>query len=355
LALFSAALSEKARYPELRTLVANINKSVESLENLFNELLDISRLDAGVVQPSLSHFPLQSVFDRLRTDYELEAGEKGLQFRIVPTRVAVFSDPTLLERILRNLVSNAVRYTPRGGILIGCRHHQRSVRVDVCDTGIGIAEPELEKIFEEFYQVDNPERDRARGLGLGLAIVNRLEQLLGYSITVRSKPGKGSIFSVEVPGSHSATARPAKIIAEAESPENFKDNFVVVVDDERAVRDGMRELLSQWGCQVLTAASAEEALAELHTAKRLPAIIIADYRLRDGRTGIEAIERIRSALSSQTPGILITGDTAPDRLREAIASGYHLMHKPVSPPKLHLLLSSVLASEDSPPAQKPSP
>ena len=342
MALFVSALKDKSRDPQTRPIIDHLVASVEALEGLFDALLDISKLDAGIVRAEIGDFPLQPLFDRVAQDCAADAGDKGLRLRVVPTRAIVRSDATLLERIVRNLVSNAVRYTSAGGVVLGCRPAGKDVRIAVCDSGIGIEPAQLPQIFKEFFQVANPERDRAKGLGLGLAIVERLAQLLGHSVAVRSVPGRGSTFSVTLPRGEAAAPGPQAARADQPTEGALGGALVVVIDDEAAVREGMREVLTQWGCRPVLAGSADEALARL-ASEGAPRAVIADYRLREDKTGSDAIERIRAAHGGDIPGVIITGDTAPDRLREAQASGCHLMHKPVRPIRLRALLSYLLA------------
>jgi signal transduction histidine kinase/CheY-like chemotaxis protein len=342
--LFVSALKDKNRDPETLPLVERLVASVNALEGLFDSLLDISKLDAGIVHAEIRDFPLQPIFERVARDWAADAGVKGLRLRFAPTRAIVRSDATLLERILRNLVSNAVRYTRKGGVLLGCRRSaDGTLRIVVCDSGIGIEADQVPLIFKEFFQIANPERDRAKGLGLGLAIVDQLARLLGHSVAVASVPGRGSTFSLEVARGEALSAARPSAHAEEMPEGRLQDALIVVVDDEAAVREGMGEVLRQWGCTPLLAGSADEALALLAASGGPPRAVIADYRLREEKTGSDAIERIRAAYGAGIPGMIVTGDTAPDRLREAEASGYHLMHKPVRPLRLRALLSYLLA------------
>ncbi|MBI2311968.1 MAG: response regulator [Betaproteobacteria bacterium] len=342
LGLFVAALNEKACARNVRDIVDHINSSVESLEVLFNELLDVSKLDAGVVRPSVRPFPIRSLLDRLRSDYRALAAEKGLGLIIYPSAAQVMSDLSLLERILRNLLSNAIRYTEKGGITVECQRRGDILRIDVWDTGIGIPADQHQRIFEEFYQVGNPGRDRRKGLGLGLAIVRRLARLLGHRLEMNSTVGGGSVFSVEVPLAKEARPETPEAEGTAVANATLAGRRIVVVDDEQTVRDGMQALLTGWGCEVIVAASADEALERVANAAGRPELVIADYRLQGGANGIEAIRHLRAVLGANVPGILITGDTAPDRLNEAAASGYHLLHKPVRPARLRALISGTL-------------
>jgi CheY-like chemotaxis protein len=342
--LFVSALKDPNREPESPRILDHLTTSVETLEGLFDALLDVSKLDAGIVRPEIRDFSLQAVLDRIGRECAAEAAGKGLRLRLMPTRAAARSDPGLLERILLNLVFNAIRYTNAGGVAVGCRRRGDALRISVYDTGVGIDPAQFTHIFREFYQIGNPERDRTKGLGLGLAIVDRLARLLNCPLGVVSVPGRGSVFSVTVPRGELASSEmnlPEEIkVIEG----NMSGALLVVIDDEAAVLEGMRAVLQQWGCRPLLAGSADAALEQLGAAASQPAAVIADYRLRAGETGTDAIERIRAAYGADIPGVIITGDTAPDRLREAEASGFHLLHKPVRPAKLRALLSFLLSA-----------
>jgi signal transduction histidine kinase len=341
LTLFASALDERIKYPEVSRLVANVNASVKAMELLFNALLDISRLDAGVLHPEIRHFRLEETIRRLVNDYAPEAAQKGLLLQWTPCELTVESDPTLLERILRNFVSNAIRYTDRGEIRIRSVPDGDRVRIEVADTGIGIPPDQRRAIFSEFYQLGNPERDRTKGLGLGLAIVDRVARLLGHQIEVESTPGRGSCFAVVVP--HGDAARiAADDRPEADSVLNDLVGLrIMVVDDEAGIREGMQALLQQWGCEVALAGSEEEAVAATRSARQVPDAIIADYRLRDAQTGVMVIERLQRELNATIPALIVTGDTATERLREAGISGYQLLHKPVQPAMLRAFLRNV--------------
>jgi CheY-like chemotaxis protein/anti-sigma regulatory factor (Ser/Thr protein kinase) len=352
LGLFAAVLEQKVDRPEARDLTRSINASVDALEQLFSAIMDISKLDAGVVQATIAEIPISDVLERVRAEFAEPARAKGLSFRVRPVEGVVRTDTVLAQRILNNLVANAIRYTPRGGVLVGCRRRGSAVRVEIWDTGVGIARSELPRIFEEFYQVGNLERDRSKGMGLGLAIVRRLSALLDHRVDVRSSPGKGSCFSVELPLLRTESTRSARRVhAEAE---RLKGKLLVVIDDEPSVREGMDLLLRQWGCRPVSCGSIEEALNALAGLGRAPDGVIADYRLR-GETGAQAIRALRERFGEALPAVIITGDIGADRLAEFAAQRYFYLHKPVPPMELRTLLDSLFeGSRSAPEALSPA-
>jgi CheY-like chemotaxis protein len=338
LSLFVGALRGHRLEPEPAALVDRIENSVSAMDGLFSALLDISRLDAGVVAPEMKTFPISDLLQVLERDYTTEAESKGLTLRIRACNSWVRSDPVLLERILRNLLSNAVRYTDRGGVLLGCRR-RGGLRIEIWDTGRGIEEAQVPRVFEEFFQIDNPERDRTKGLGLGLAIVRRLADLLGHTLAFASVPGRGSMFGIDVP-----LAEPRAILPPM-APGVARTGTILVVDDEMAIQEGMRSLLTAWGHAVLCAGSGEEGLARLAACGARPDLIICDYRLRGEETGATVIRRLRAEHGDDIPGVLITGDTAPNRLEEAAASGLLLLHKPVANSRLRAAVTHFLRAK----------
>ena len=342
ISLFVEALRERIDAPDQRRLVDNISASVEAMSDLFNSLLDISRLDAGVIQPNSADFPLEPLMQRICAEYESACAAKGLRFLARWFKAWVHSDPALVERILRNFVTNAIRYTAAGGVLVASRRRGSHIRLEVWDTGMGIPPEKRDDIFQEFVQLDNPERDRNKGLGLGLAIVQRLATLLGHAVTVHSRQGRGSAFAIELPVAESPVGLHRN--AQPQTFAGFPGMQVFVVDDEPAVLEGMRTLLAGWGCSVLAASSGDELVAQLANVTQPPDLIISDYRLRAGESGIDVIRRIQEEFNAPLPGVLITGDTAPDRLQEADDSGFELLHKPLQPLKLRALLSRYFAS-----------
>jgi CheY-like chemotaxis protein len=292
---------------------------------------------------------VQRLLDHIETTFAELADKKGLRLRVVPCSAWVRSDSILLERILFNLVGNAVRYTGRGGVVVGCRRRGTQLRIDVCDTGAGIPEDQRQSIFSEFYQLANPAPDRKAGLGLGLAIVDRLSRLLGHPVQLESHPGRGSRFSVLIPLAELRGT--AQLPVAQQASDLVRGKRVMVIDDDDLVLDGMRGILQSWGCRVQTATSGAAALACVAEGGGQPDLIISDLRLADDQTGVEVIERLREALGAPIPAFVISGDTAPERLREASA-GYHLLQKPVSPMTLRTTLNRLLKRYE---ARAPSP
>jgi PAS domain S-box-containing protein len=340
LSLFIAVLAGRTMEPAQSTLVARIQDSVAALEGLLNSLLDVSKLEAGLVESHPNDFCVAAMLDRLAAEFEPTCLAKGLTLRVVRSRAIVHSDPALLERVLRNLLNNAARYTKSGRILLGCRRHGGKLRFEVRDTGIGIPPGELKNIFREFHQLGNPERDRRQGLGLGLAIVERLCGLLGHRVTVASEEGRGSAFAVETALAVGRAPPPARQLRLGLS---CAGAAIVVIDDEPDVLDSTRLLLESWGHTVLSGASADEVVSRLAELGREPDLILADYRLRNGDTGGQAVARVESRLEGRVPAIILTGDTAPERLQQAKALGYGLLHKPVQPDALRATIDEAIA------------
>ena len=347
LGLFVAQLSSLATAEERNRIVERINASVMAMNELFSALLDISKLDAGVMAPRIALCPVSHVFKRIDTTFAETARAKNLSFRIVPTNAWVRTDSVLLERILLNLVSNAVRYTVRGGIVVGCRRRNGYLRLEVYDTGPGIPEDQHKNIYGEFYRLGHPEQDQSGGLGLGLAIVDRLCRLLDHPIELKSTLGKGSRFSVTMPQVTAPMQLPDAPAPVHASMDVVTGKLVVVIDDDPLVLDGMGGLFRSWGCRVASGATENAANIDLARYHRVPDLIVSDYRMSDGQTGIEVIRRLRSTYSTQIPAFLISGDTNPEPLLNARAEGYHLLHKPVEPMALRAMISRLLLPEQT--------
>jgi signal transduction histidine kinase/CheY-like chemotaxis protein len=343
LGLFVAQLQGRMRAAERKQLISRIDAALSAMNELFNALLDISKLDAGVLTPTITEFPVARLLKRVETTFAEAAREKGLSLRVIGNTRWVRSDFILLERIVYNLVSNALRYTDRGRVLVGCRFRGDRLRVEVWDTGVGVPADQHKSIFGEFYRVGEPGREH-RGLGLGLAIVDRLCQLLDHPIHLDSTVGKGSCFSISVP----RVVAPAEVVRQAAPIRALRmptDKLVAVIDDDPLVLEGMGGLLRSWGYRVVTAGNDNEALAGQIEHGAAPDLIISDYRLLDGRTGIEVIERLRTQLGVDVPAFLVSGDIDPTLLREARVNGFHMLHKPVEPMALRALVTQLLKKQ----------
>ena len=343
--LFAEALRQRAHNPEVASLVNSINESVDALEGLFGELLDITRIDTGGVDVNPAPVPMRELFARLRLHFEPTAFEKGLALSFHGGQRVAFADPVLLERILRNLVSNAIRYTDDGGVLVSCRQRGGKLLMQVWDSGIGIAEASLPRIFDEFYQVQSQrplEPHQRKGLGLGLAIVARLAGLLEAPIAVRSRIGHGTVFSFEVPpGKVVRALEPAMPRARAPLGLTLQGRLMLLVEDEPAVREGLVVLLKAWGASVLDFDSVASLQAWLAGGpQEAPDLLLVDYRLPQGQTGLDALAAVRGCWPARNlPAIVITGSTIGGHESEAAEHDFHLLIKPVLPNKLRAMIA----------------
>ena len=347
--LFLNVLMHTDLTAEQRSLVSNISTASSATAEMLDTLLDFSRIEAGVVSPRIQAFSLQDLLNKIEREFEAQADAKGLTYRSRETPLLVQSDPALVELILRNLVSNAIRYSDAGGLLVACRKRGTQAVLEVWDTGIGIAPEQQAEVFKEFHQLGNPERDRRKGLGLGLAIAQGLARTLGHALSLRSTPQRGSVFRLFLPLVQvTPIRRLAPDINQSALMESgrLRGTRVLVVDDDETVLSGMAQLLSQWGCEVHTASAIGQALVRVQVQR--PDIVISDYRLRGQRTGADAIIALRELLGMQLPALIITGDTAPERLREVMGSGIPLLHKPLAPGALYRALVDLLGTEKTP-------
>ncbi|MEZ5776048.1 MAG: ATP-binding protein [Hyphomicrobiaceae bacterium] len=327
-------------------LLGDIRSCLQHTDELLGALLDISRLDAGAVEPRRRDFALIDLLDALETSFRAAAAEKGVSLRIVASSAFVRSDPAMLSSILHNLVSNALRYTESGRVLVGCRRRGRMLRIDVCDTGIGIAPEHQAAVFDEFYQVGNPQRDRRHGLGLGLAIVRRLSALLGTGLSLRSTPGKGSQFSVTVP-----LAERSETLA-AEAPVSgsgvLAGRSIAIIEDEPVQLRALGAFLEACDCHVVAAANAAEILAKLPDAAPGLDAVIADYRLADHKTGLSAIDGVRRCYDHPVIAFLLTGEIAAGEDLRRQDGDIVVLHKPIEPERLiNTIASAVLAARQS--------
>ncbi|WP_417317501.1 hybrid sensor histidine kinase/response regulator [Emcibacter sp.] len=338
---FVAALMNEANTQKVRELTIKIDQSLESLRDLFTSLLDLSKIESGVLAPNFTSFRLCDVLEEIRNDFATHEKIKHVNMEIEECPdVVIKSDRQMLNRILRNLVSNALRYTHEGFVRLYCEPADGHYIIHVSDSGEGIPEDKREDIFKEFFQIGNPERDRAKGLGLGLSIVDGLCRILKHRINLVSQEGRGSTFSVLVPrGRAEEVELPGQEIA---AWTDMRSANILVIDDEEYSRAGMRELISQWGHGVFAFENPDEAELFLDMEGIVPDLIISDYRLRNGVTGDKVIHRLQSKIGHDVPALIVTGDTDKDRIREAKSSGFSLLHKPVQPAKLRSALSYLL-------------
>lgn len=343
LTLLVAALQERPLEDEARRLVRHIDASAGALDGLLNALLDLSKLDAGVVVAHPECFSAQRTLDDLARQFGPLAKEKGLRLRIRRSACWLHSDPILLGRILNNLVSNAIRYTDHGGVLVGLRRAGERLRFEVHDSGRGIPEAYRARIFEEYFQLENPERQREKGLGLGLAIVARLARLLGGGVEVRSTRGHGSCFCFQVERCQPAAASQASA-APMHVP-TLAGALIAFIDDDEQILAAMMGLFEQWGVDIAAGSDVQAVRDELRELGRAPDLILSDYRLSAGLSGIDAVHLLREAFGEGIPAALITGDTAPETIRAIAASGLVPLHKPLQPAKLRAVLSHMLAAQ----------
>jgi signal transduction histidine kinase/ActR/RegA family two-component response regulator len=342
LGLFAATLHKRLMQSPDEPLGRNLMRSVDGLERSFNAMLDISRLDGGAVTPKFQSFPLRDLFRRLHMQYGGQAELAGLGLRFSPGGKFVASDPQLLERILGNLVQNAIRYTTSGGIVVVARSTRTHVNIEVWDTGSGIAADDLPRIFEEFYQVGRGERDRSQGLGMGLSIVKRLAAVLHHRLEVVSTPGRGTVFRVGVQlgpldGMDEETAAADTLPMQVDEPQ-----MVLVVDDEEPIREGLRLLLQEWGYQVMTASDAAQAETAVSAMEGRIDLILSDLHLGPGPGGQEVVANVRRLCGRHVPALLVTGDTAGDALREVAAGADPVLFKPVQPRHLFEAMRAAL-------------
>jgi signal transduction histidine kinase len=351
--LFAEALRQRVHDPEVTQLVGSINESVDALEGLFSELLDITRIDAGGVEVHPEHFAFGELLRKLRLHFEPTAFEKGLALRLRGGARRLHADPQLVERIQRNLVANAIRDTDDRSVLVACRPHGSGVRIQVWDSGIGIAPEQQARIFEEFYQVQGGAAlapGERKGLGLGLATGPRLARLIDAPLTLHSVPGRGSVFTLELPAGR--PPRPARGAATAplKGPASLTltGRRIVVVEDEPAVRAGLEVLLRGWDAELVVFEGAQVACAwAAASGPEVPApdLLIVDYRLENGHDGLEVLRALRQRFGAAVPAIVVTGSTMSGFEKEAHEHRFHLLVKPVLPNKLRAMIAFKLAAQ----------
>ncbi|WP_166265031.1 hybrid sensor histidine kinase/response regulator [Marinobacter caseinilyticus] len=343
--LFTSALSGKAQSGEVRELVQHIDSSLGAAEEIISTLLDISKLDAGALEPEISSFPVTDMLSHLSTEFSAIAADQELVLDLVPCSAWVRSDAKLLRRVVQNFLSNAIRYTPKGRILLGCRRLNGYLRIEVWDTGPGIPEDQLARIFEEFRRLQHG-RDN-KGLGLGLAIVDRISGMLSHPVNVESIQGRGSVFSITVPMTAAIPAEEAtpKLVRSSRGLSTLSGLNVLCIDNDANILEGMAALLGNWHCSVTSAESLDHAVTQLNGSP--PDIMLTDYQLDDGKNGLDAMDAIRRSFDPGLPGILITGYMGPEVREDAVERGYQILYKPVKPAALRALVNKLLKQRSS--------
>lgn len=341
LMLFMELLEAEPLSPRGKELLERAAQATASLRSLLDALLDISKLDARTVEPVVRPFAVQRLFDELEQEFIALAERKGIHLDFMPCSQAIESDYMLLGQILRNLISNALRYTPSGRIVVGCRRRQDMLDIEVHDTGIGITEDQATKIFDEFYQVGNQERDQQQGLGLGLSIVDRAARLLGHTVGLHSRPGKGSCFTVTVPLARTVDtdAYPA--------PKQVREDIltghsIAVIENEVDIRSGLQELMQTWGCRVIAAGSAEILIGRLEASGEIIDMVVSDFSMGDSGNGIDAIAALRQHYGSALPALLFTGDISAETVDAARNAGLPILHKPASSEALYAAIAQAI-------------
>ena len=339
LSLLVHGLKKELTSAQGKLLFLRLERSVDNLGNLLESLLDLSRLDADAVKVNRTKFPIASISSQMLTEFLPIAKKKGLRFSVRPSNEILYTDKTLLIRLLRNLLNNAFSYTNHGGIQLGYRKRGNEIVFEVWDSGVGISEHEKDKIFNEFYQSENTERDRSKGLGLGLSICQRIATLLDTELSYRSREGKGSVFRFRLPVTYGELNE-----VESEKIEqtftNLTGKILLVVDDDLEVLQAMIHLIKNWDMIPITARNSFEAFGALENQHLTPDLIICDHRLSDDETGLDVIKKIQHRF--EIPALMITGDTAPENLNAIEQSGFPVLHKPVSPDALYATLSKIL-------------
>lgn len=346
ISLYVESLKPQMRGRAAAEAVDKIERAILSTVELFNAILDVTKLDAGVVQPSLAPVRIRKLLLHLADEFAPEADRKNVSLRVHAPDVWVESDAILLERILRNLLSNALRHTSRGGVLLSARPTRGKLRLQVWDTGSGIAPENQARVFDEFFQVEAPDGKGPRGMGLGLAIVRRLARLLGHPLQLHSRLGRGTVFALDVPSLSNGRADDGETGVDSSGVLNGR---AVVVDDEPAILDALADLLRQWGMDAMPFQSLREVNDQLDAT---PDVVLADYQLLDGETGLMVAHAIHTRWGAHIPVVLITGDTRAESIQTLLLSGFPVLHKPVRASELRALLGGLLRGHPNAPGDR---
>jgi two-component system CheB/CheR fusion protein len=341
LSVLQGLLARKLKDSQELQFVVRIEEAVTAMSVMLNSLLNINQLEVGVIHPEFADFPINDLLERMTTEFAYQMESHGLEWRVIPSRLAVRSDPRLLEQMLRNLLSNAMKYTRKGGVLLGCRRRGDKLRIETWDTGLGIPQEQLPAIFQEFHQIDNPSREPSQGLGLGLAIVQRLGDLLGHTVDVRSRRGSGSVFSIEVaivPQGKSLSPTIEREPVAIAAP----GGLVLIIEDHPALRGSLEALMRADGYRTVAVADGDEAIEYAMGADAWPDIVIVDFNLPRGLTGPEVMARLREIIRHDLPALVLTGDISTETLTEIARQGYVHRTKPMRSDDLTGLIRTLL-------------
>ena len=341
ISLLQGILAKRVHDEPTLKIVQRLDETVDVMSSMLDKLLDINQLEAGIVKAEIVEFPIARLFDSLKTEFSYHATTSELVWRVVGSSASVRSDPQLLEQIIRNLLSNAMKYTPKGKILLGCRRRGDSLRIEVWDTGIGIPESELKAIFDEFHQLDNPARELSKGLGLGLTIVQRLADLLGHGVDVHSRKGIGSVFSVEVPLARKCAEQLATPAATSTLGPAV-NGTILVIEDNPDVLEMLHMALADAGHQTITAIDGHRALVLAAHSLLAFDVVITDYNLPNGLDGLETLSRLQAQAGHSIAAVVLTGDISTNSLRKVVSSGFEHMSKPVRSAELGAMVQKLL-------------
>jgi two-component system CheB/CheR fusion protein len=348
LALLQGLLAKTVEGDKGQDLLMRLDETISAMSEMLNTLLDINQIEAGTVHAEMVSFPVNDLLHRLKNEFSFQAQAKGIVLHVASCSLTLYSDRRLLEQVIRNLLSNALKYTQHGKVLLGCRRRHGALSIEVWDTGVGIVSGELQAIFQEYHQIDNPARERSRGLGLGLSIVQRIADLLGYRMRVRSQPGKGSAFAIEVdlptPGALTQSQLPPAQVPDQEAIEStHRSGMILIIEDDPEVREALRLVFSEEGHHTMGVADGAAALEWLAQGGVVPDLVLADYNLPNGTNGVQAAMNVREKLDRELPVIILTGDISTETSRDIALHHCEQFIKPVKFKDLSNVIQRLLA------------
>lgn len=343
--LLHYALTEQVLNKESREIVSDLGQALNIMGNMLDCLLDVSQLETGAIEPSIKSVEIEQIFERLRLVFSPRAAKQSVELKIVSTSAVTHTDPDLLSQMLENVVSNAIDHSKGNKIVLGCRRRDDHLRIEVWDNGVGIPQKQIKSIFEEYYQLDNPARDRNRGLGLGLSIVERMGRLLGHGVDVESVMGQHTMFGVNVPMATPSVQTRTASVGSPRQPMDFKGLSAALIEDDAIVRNASKRLLERWGFEVVAGVNMGDVHTALESRCLEPSIIIADYRLGGGIDGVKAIQDLLAALGKRIPSIIVTGDTSPTMRQRLSAGDSPVLFKPIDPQELRKTISRLVEAQ----------